>query len=251
VGLNFIRSAVPFVFRPHRRQGLRSHVVEVLDPAAVARETRGQCRNGLRWFPMATPLRILRIFRRSLERLEQVRDETARLRIMEHYLGRDHLALSQEFVVSYRRADRYDLLLCGLQEFVAGRDLDPWQTPAAADARVAASCRSLVDRVQAMMAGRGLIPDLAGVGNLLVTAAGAVKLVDINNSCRAGGPQTIPLDDKGYPVWDKSVEALWRIDRFWAGRTPDPTLPWYRIGLDPGRRGRVRALEARFRARQP
>jgi hypothetical protein len=32
VGLNFIRDSAIFVFRRHYRQGLRSHIMEVLDP---------------------------------------------------------------------------------------------------------------------------------------------------------------------------------------------------------------------------
>lgn len=249
VALNFVRQAVAFVFRAHRRQGLRSHVMEVLDPAAVEREARGQVRDGLRWFSPAKPLKMLRIFRTSLESFDQVRDETRRLKIMARYLGAEHLALSEEFVVSYRRGQGWDLLLCGLQEFVAGVDLDPWQPPDAVGPTLLASCRSLVDRIHAMMTEQGLIPDLAGAGNLLVTPAGTVKLVDINNSSRAGDSEAIALDDKGYPVWDKSVEALWRIERFWAGRHPDMARPWYRICRDPDRRAEVEALEARFKER--
>jgi len=248
LALNFVRRDPPFVFRAHRRQGLRSHVMEVLDPVAVQRETAGEQRGGLRWFPAATPLKMLRIFRMPLVDLDQAREETGRLRILERYLGSQHLALSQEFYVSYRRAKTWTLLLCGLQEYVAGWDLDPWQAPEAVEPALAASCLSLVERVSAMIAEKGLIPDLAGAGNLLVTPQHAVKLVDINNSSRAGDAGTIPLDDKGYPVWDKSVEALWRIERFWAGRRPDANRPWYTLCRQPQRRSRVKALEARFKA---
>ena len=49
--LNFIRHPGTYVFRRHYRQGLRSHIMEVLDPQAVAREKNGVVSDGIKWFP--------------------------------------------------------------------------------------------------------------------------------------------------------------------------------------------------------
>jgi hypothetical protein len=42
VSLNFIRADCPYVFRRHFRCGLRSHILEVLDPEAVRREPKAR-----------------------------------------------------------------------------------------------------------------------------------------------------------------------------------------------------------------
>jgi hypothetical protein len=55
--LNFIRDPGRYVFRRHYRQGLRSHVMEVLHPDDVVREKKGIVTDGIRWFPRANPCR--------------------------------------------------------------------------------------------------------------------------------------------------------------------------------------------------
>ena len=92
----------------------------------------------------------------------------------------------------------------------------------------------------------GLIPDLAGDGNLILTDAGDIKLVDINNISPVSFSPDIYLDDKGYPVCDKSVEALYEIEKSLAGHSPDPSDRLYKTFFDPGRMFSVSAIERDF-----
>jgi hypothetical protein len=93
------------------------------------------------------------------------------------------------------------------------------------------------------------IPDLAGAGNLIVTRTGHVKLVDINNISPVAFDDAIPLDDKGYPVCDKSIEALALMEAKFLGRAIDGNEAVYRHFLDPARLERVRDHEAAFHRR--
>ena len=89
----------------------------------------------------------------------------------------------------------------------------------------------------------GYLPDLAGVGNLLLTSQGDIKLVDINNISVVFFDSMIRLDDRGYPVCDKSIEALYLLEK---GLVNDPNLendPIYRFFLNPQRIKDVKALE--------
>ena len=61
--LNFINPRARYHFRRHYRVGLRSHIMEVLSPEDLDHETNGVLGKGVRWFPKATPLKMLRIFR--------------------------------------------------------------------------------------------------------------------------------------------------------------------------------------------
>ncbi len=92
----------------------------------------------------------------------------------------------------------------------------------------------------------GTIPDLAGVGNLIMTPLGIVKLVDINNISRLSMDHHIPIDDKGYPVSDKSIQALFQIETKILGRPEDPVDSLYCFFLDPRRMADVRQLETAF-----
>lgn len=262
VGLNFIRHSDRFVFRRHYKNGLRSHVMEVLEREAVARETEGRVVDGVRRFPRAVPVRMLRIFRRRFRRVEEAFRETRRLREVERLLSARHLARSDEFLADYRSPGGWDLILCGLQEFVDGRELNPWLPPPGppffqdrgADAdgaydRFRKSLADFVQRVKRTALEAGLLPDLAGQGNLLVTLRGDVKLVDINNISRIRTGASIRLDDKGYPVCDKSVEALAMLERIASGGEPDLHGPLYREFLTPERKERVRDLDRNFHRR--
>ena len=60
-GLNFIRSPGAYVFRKYYNQGLRSQIIEVLNPYDVEKQTKGESRNGTLFFPWAKPLKMLRI----------------------------------------------------------------------------------------------------------------------------------------------------------------------------------------------
>jgi hypothetical protein len=268
--LNFINSASPYVFRKHFRQGLRSHIMEILDPSAVARERSGTQVDGMRWFPRAAPRRMLRIFRSRLATLDSALEEIGRVKLVERYLAPDCMATSTECIVDYRGPDGFDLLLCGFQEVVRGEILDPWSLldthdllPALHDTlghrdkltalslpewrgRIRRSAEDFIERIKHMVAEAGHIPDLAGVGNLFVTAGGGIRLVDINNICTVRFDASIHLDEKGYPVCDKSIEALSLIEKKLLGRPADTRERIYRWFLDPERRKAVKESESVF-----
>ena len=92
----------------------------------------------------------------------------------------------------------------------------------------------------------GAIPDLAGVGNLIMTPLGVVKLVDINNISKLFMDHHISVDEKGYPVSDKSVQALFQIETQFLGRSRDDVDTLYRFFLDHHRMKEVRELETSF-----
>ena len=48
LGLNFIKDPGIYIYRRHYRQGLRSHIMEVLDPKDVENETKGIIIDGLK-----------------------------------------------------------------------------------------------------------------------------------------------------------------------------------------------------------
>jgi hypothetical protein len=266
-GLNFIRRTASRVFRQHASQGLRSHVIEVLEREAVSREQVGELRDGVRWFPRACPLRMLRIFRTRFDSRRQAEAEAGKLKTMSRYLLPSQFAASEEFLVEYRCGTRRDILLCGLQQYIQGQPLDPW-TDVGLDALVARlsaggspvsaselraalerNLAELVRRVRRMVAEAGVIPDLAGNQNLLVTPEGRVVLVDINNMAAVAGGDTVPVDDKGYPAVDKSIEALHRIETHLLGRPAASNDPLLSPFLAPRRRQAVAAIERAFHER--
>ena len=53
LGFNFIRVPGIYLYRRHYCQGLRSHIMEVLDPEDVEDETKGIMIDGLRSYPRA------------------------------------------------------------------------------------------------------------------------------------------------------------------------------------------------------
>lgn len=251
VALNFVREDSPYIFRRHFRQGLRSHVLEVLLRSDVEQERRGLLYRGLRRFPAARPVKMLRIFRRRFSEASQVLEEIRRLRILEAYLPPDLLARSEEFIVDYRPDGRPQLLLCGLQEAVFGEILDPWNLPLSGATRVSADLVRHAGRFVAgakkMILETGLIPDIAGIGNLFATPDSRIKLVDINNVSRLPADSRIPLDDRGYPACDKSIEALARIEEHLCGASQyKMAQPPYDRFLTAKRMRIVRELEERF-----
>jgi len=272
-GLNFVRRSVPFIFRRHYRSGLRSHILEVLDPADVEREKRGTTVGGMRWFPRAVPLKMLRIFRTRFRSLADALAEIGRVKSVEVFLGTDFMAVSEEFLVDYIGPAGRDFLLCGLQEFVAGDPVDPWRSPPFIDyaagmpcagpstvsvhppcesdrtRRLRASTAEFVKRVKTMIQRAHLIPDLAGARNLIATPGGRLKLVDINNISPITISDEICVDNRGYPVCDKSVEALFLLEEKLVGRLADPADGIYRHFLEPGRMQRVAAIDCRFHQR--
>jgi hypothetical protein len=270
--LNFIKATSPYFFRRHFRQGLRSHIMEILQHKDVALENQGTLTDGVRSFPRARPTYMLRIFRTRLPSLEAAMAEIARVNAVSCYLGAEFAAGSNEFVVDYHGPQGPCILLCGLQAYVSGEVLDPWSLLGAerllpnlydslhgTDPQVRghrrtwlASARRKADRfvraVKAMITEKHQIPDLAGTGNLLVTAGGGIKLVDINNISPVVFGEAIPLDDKGYPVCDKSIEALALIEEKLLGRAIDPQEPIYRFFLAPERLWGVTRAEEQFQS---
>jgi hypothetical protein len=266
LGLNFIKDPCPFLFRRHHRTGLRSHVLQVLDPLDVAKEREGVIQDGVRWFPKAKPIRMLRLFRAKFDGLVRAKEEIRKVKIIETFLGHPYYARSEEFLVHYRLHTFSDILLCGLQEVVEGEILDPWspgegdplkplferfpspihpQSPEGQASKARAHIREFIKRVKRMILEAGHAPDLAGVGNLLLTREGLLKLVDINNVCLVRFDSTIPLDDRGYPVCDKSVEALYLLEKKVFGVSRKSSLIYTHF-LDPGRMREVRQIEQRF-----
>lgn len=274
VALNFIRAPGAFVFRRHFRQGLRSHIMEILARADVALENEGTVVNGLRCFPRARPIYMLRIFRTRLATLAEALAEIARVEVVARYLGPDFAAASSEFVVDYHGPQGPAIMLCGLQAYVAGEIVDPWSLldaerllsslydslhgarglPLAHRPAWIAAARLKAARfvwaVKRMIARERQIPDLAGAGNLVMSATGEIILVDINNISAVVFDDAIPLDDKGYPVCDKSVEALALIEEKLLGRKIDRQQAAYRFFLDPARKRRASAAETAFHQRK-
>lgn len=274
VALNFVRGASPYRFRRHHRQGLRSHIMEILSAADVERERRGERVDGVMRFPRALPRHMFRIFRSRMPSLDAVLDEIQRVKIVERYLAPDFMARSTECVVDYEGPDGRDLLLCGFQEYVAGEILDPWTLLEASDllptlhqalcrredrstpaltawtAAVRQKGEVFIGNIKRMIIEAGHIPDLAGAGNLIITENGAIRLVDINNISRVVFDASVYLDEKGYPVADKSIEALSLIEKKVLGRSLESTDPVYGHFLAPARHERVRADEAGFWQKQ-
>ncbi|MGD8835369.1 MAG: hypothetical protein PVJ19_10530, partial [Desulfobacteraceae bacterium] len=105
---------------------------------------------------------------------------------------------------------------------------------------------TFIQRIKEMIAKDGYIPDLAGRGNLVAAPSGEIKLVDINNISRVDFDSGIPLDDRGYPVCDKSIEALYLIEEKMAGRAADRKEALYQIFFNPQRRRAVKRHEEDF-----
>ncbi|MBW2171229.1 MAG: hypothetical protein JRF69_04485 [Deltaproteobacteria bacterium] len=268
--LDFVRDPGVFFFRKHYRTGLRSHIMEVLDPAEVEKETKGVEVDGMMLYPRAEPLKMLRIFRTRFETLRDAEEELRRVRIVQAYLAPDHVAKSQEFLVDYGAQGKQQMLLCGLQEYVQGEVLEPWShldkaylaslardmgTEAGEDRVVTNSgwfqsvqekTENLVKKLKQMVVEAGHVPDLAGVGNLILTRSGEIKLVDINNISTVSFDATIRLDDRGYPVCDKSIRVISLLEEKLLGRSVGKDDPIYETFLRPERIKEVKALEEKF-----
>jgi hypothetical protein len=118
-------------------------------------------------------------------------------------------------------------------------------------ANVRTQAGEFVLRLKDLISQAGYVPDLAGSGNLILTAPGLIKLVDINNISKVSFDSSIPLDDRGYPVCDKSVEALSMLEKNLAGRPLHPDDEIYKVFLAPDRMEKVRILEREFHTTPP
>lgn len=243
--------------------------MEVLRLEDVEKERKGIVAAGVRWFPKAKPLKMLRIFRTKFKNLEHASEEINRVKLIQRHLGPDHFAVSEEFLVDYSGSSECRLLLCGLQAYVEGEILDPWRhhnrnqleqvlirlNPEAERSREALEAsvtlfltraKAFATRLRGMVMNANYVPDLAGVGNLLIAPDGSIKLVDINNISRVSYRPSIGLDDKGYPVCDKSIEALSLLEEKLLGAPVDRSDPLYRTFLDPVRMREVRNIVKSF-----
>jgi hypothetical protein len=257
--LNFIKHPSRYFFRNHFREGLRSRLIQVLELSDIVLETRGILQQGIYMFPVAQPVAMLRIFKKKFSSLPDIQKEIDNYKILRRWLLESHYAVSSEFVVDYARGRDKSILLCGLQEYVHGESIDPWHANALlkiedivkgahteAIKTALENLASFVNSIKNIIQKTGAIPDLAGVGNLIMTPLGIVKLVDINNISRISKDHHIPVDDKGYPVSDKSVQALFQIETRILGHSTDSTDTLYRFFLDPQRMKEVRELETSF-----
>ncbi len=270
VGLNFVNPSSPFFFRRHYRQGLRSHVMEILHKRDLELETAGTLIDGRRRFPKAAPHKIFRLFRTRLQVPQEALIEIERVKFVEKYLAPEYLARSNEFIVDYLGPNGNELMLCGLQEYVPGEIVDPWNllygerflnalyqdlglTASPSDtarrrwiAHTRRQASRFVSKIKQMIHETDHIPDLAGLGNMIMMASGRIKLVDINNISRVYFDTTIRLDDRGYPVCDKSIEALAMLERKILGHPIDSNDTIYRTFLTAQRMEEVAALERQF-----
>ena len=241
--------------------------MEVLDPGDVLKQNKGEVVDGIRIFPWAKPLKILRIFRTKFLSVKEVFEEINKLKIVEKYLPDDSYAKSDEFIVDYIWNNNRDFILCGLQEYVEGEVLNPWDpisksqlagllAPMEGHGFQMTSERQIhkfyknveqfIAGVKKMILKANYVPDFAGVENLLITPTGKIKLVDINNISKVFLGPEIHLDDKGYPVCDKSIEAISMLEKKLLGKPIDNTEGLYKIFLDPQRMKAVSALEEKF-----
>ena len=259
VALNFIKHPSRYFFRNHFKEGLRSRLMQALELSDILLETRGVVHQGIRMFPVAQPVAMLRIFKKNFSSQNAVQKEIDHYKTLQHWLPEAHFAASSEFLVDYTPVGVKNILLCGLQEYVPGEGVDPWHENAllkiqgimkntfdGAMKTALENLASFVDCIKNMIIKTGAIPDLAGVGNLVITPAGAVKLVDINNFSKLCMDHHIPIDDKGYPVSDKSVQALFQIETRILEHPRDTVDTLYRFFLDPKRMKEVRELETFF-----
>jgi len=286
--LNFIKNSKNLIFRKYFRSGLRSHIFEVLFARDILKETQGEIIDGIRMFPRARPIKMFRILRNRFETKEAVFQEIQKYNTLLKFLGPDLIACSEEFMADYAGGKKNQIILCGLQEYVEGQILDPWRlfgdnylmdlflsmpqtggsdllaeaTQAGialaevAQAEIAQAVvetakkniATFVEKVRQMIAQTHYIPDLAGIGNLILTPSGALKLVDINNIVEIKLSDTILLDDKEYPSCDVSIEVLSILERDILKRDISEEDPLYRFFLSPERKKRRTAIENEFYA---
>ncbi|MBA3009532.1 MAG: hypothetical protein KKF12_21900 [Proteobacteria bacterium] len=255
--LNFIKDSKTLVFRKYYRSGLRSHIFEVLLAEAVLKETQGEIIDGIRMFPRARPVKMFRILRNRFESKTAVFREIEKYNLLLKFLGKNLIALSEEFLVDYRGTGKSQIVLCGLQEYVAGPILDPWRLFGEASLMDILHSHSLVEhakkniaifvkKIRQMIDQTGYIPDLAGIGNLILTCTGDLKLVDINNIVEIKLDDTILLDDKGYPSCDVSIAVLSILEQNLLGRDIPMDDLLYRHFLSTERKDRVKAIEKEF-----
>ncbi|RLB93359.1 MAG: hypothetical protein DRH26_04080 [Deltaproteobacteria bacterium] len=263
--LNFINDSSRYIFRKYYRSGLRSHIFEILTAQDVLKETQGEITEEIQLFPRAKPKKMLRILRNRFKNKEAVFQEIKKYRLLLQFLGPEYIAQSEEFIVDYTGTGKSQIVLCGLQEYIEGEILDPWglgdknflpdlfSAPICPESQIKAMVEKsrkniaiFVKRIRQMISNTGYIPDLAGFGNLILTPGGDLKLVDINNIVEIKLNDSIPIDDKGYPSCDVSVEVLSILERELLQKDIQMDDPLYRFFLSRERKIKVKELEKYF-----
>jgi len=263
--LNFVNDSGRYVFRKYYRSGLRSHIFEVLTADDVLKETNGEVIDGIRMFPRAKPKKMFRILRNRFKNREVVLWEIKKYKLLLKFLGSELIAESDEFIVDSPGKETNQIVLCGLQEYIEGELLDPWKISGKdylwdlfksntyenfqlqeLVQKAQNSIALLVEKIRHMITETGYIPDLAGVGNLVLSLDGGIKLVDINNIVEIKLDNNILIDNKGYPSCDVSVEVLSILERNILQKDILPYDPLYQLFLSPERRKKVKALEKEF-----
>lgn len=263
--LNFVNDSGLYIFRKYYRSGLRSHIFEILTIEDVLKETKGEITDGIRLFPRAKPKKIFRILRNRFKNKEAIFHEINKYKLLLKSLGPDLIAKSEEFIVDYTGTGTRQLVLCGLQEFIEGEILDPWsffgkgyllslfKSTKSQDYQLNTlvqkthrNIAKFVKKTRQMIRDTGYIPDLAGLGNLVLTRDGGLKLVDINNILKIKLNDSIPIDDKGYPSCDVSIQVLSILEWAISQKNIPKNDPLYRFFLTRDRIKNVKALEKKF-----
>lgn len=262
--INFLRVPEHYHLRRHFRAGLRSQLLELIPIKDLEKEVHGILVNGVRIFPRARPVKMIRILKNRFNSCTNALEEIKKYRILLDSLGSYFVAQSEEFIVEYGEKNQKHILLCGLQEYVEGTILDPWHlsnenslghfytshpktTKEEFSRQAVSDIKKFVEAITAMVKQTGLIPDLAGDGNLMLSHRGRLKLVDINNIIKITQGPEIQLDDKGYPCCDKSMEVLSILGHKIARISPPVVYdPFFGKFFDRKRKQRVNELEQVF-----
>jgi hypothetical protein len=259
--LNFIRKNSPYAFRRHNAPGLRSHIMYLLDAGEAHKEKKGVAQDGVRIYPKAVPKKILRIFKRRFQKLNQALDEINRYKVMEKYFCPDYIAKSNEFIVDLTNFHDREIILCGIQDYVEGNVLDPWgiihwhknsdtfvnivrghDDPDCFFQTIKHHAAEFIRAVKKMIHETSRVPDLAGIGNIRLSADGKLRLVDINNISDIVFEPDVYIDDKNFPVCDKSIEAMALLEEKMLGQPPDMSEPIYQAFLNPERKNKINRL---------
>lgn len=261
--LNFLHLTDQYVLRRHNYQGLRSHVFQILKTDDVRKANEGVIKEGIKKYPQATPLNILRIMRKKFKSLDDVLAEIRKYKLIEKYFDADSYAKSQEIVVDYNHGGKNKVMLIGIQDYVEGFRLNPWSTIIGLhivdflkisgikniDETVSQIRKNVADFVQLLkdfILKTRHIPDLAGIGNIMLKRDGTIVLVDINNISEVSFSDHIYVDDFGYPIVDRSIEAIFCLDKFSMPDEYDRNCFLYQEFLSNRRCKKVDAIEKDF-----
>lgn len=262
-GLNFLNLTDQYVLRRHIYQGLRSHVFQILKTDDVRKENEGVVKEGEKKYPQATPIKILRIMRKKFQRLDDVKAEISKYKLIEKYFDHDSYAQSQEIVVDYIHNGENKVMLIGIQEYVAGFRLNPWSANIGFHitdflkisginnidetvSQIKKNIANFVQLLKSFILKTRYIPDLAGIGNIILKSDGNIVLVDINNISKVSFSDPIYVDDFGYPIVDRSIEAISCLDKFSLPDEYNRDCFLYNKFLSNHRCKKVNAIEKEF-----